>query len=97
MVKLRANSTRGAGGMVSVGPFHKLNATSHDLLTAAILKFKQDDCRFDDKCHYQLTYPDGRIVDELPDGSGPFNIEGYKTFKGQNYDRLRLYLCRIGG
>ena len=57
---------------------------------------RDDDVRFNDALTYTLRYPDGRHVERLPDGSGPFTIQGYKNFKGCSFNRLRFYICAEG-
>ena len=94
-VKLKGNNSRCVGSSVCVGPLHKRDAVPEDIVTAALVKFKQDDCRFDDRASYNLMYPDGRPGRMLPDESAPFTLEGYKVFKGIAYRRLRLSLYAL--
>ncbi|KAK3107016.1 hypothetical protein FSP39_005117 [Pinctada imbricata] len=87
------------GGIVVVGPFAKTGNTSDDIRKAAYKKFCQQNRNFKQlfKSHKKLylVYPDGTLVEKLPDGKEVFSILGYRDFLDpkKRFDRLRLYLC----
>ena len=70
-------------------PSAQRDAVPEDIMAATLVKFKQDDCRFDDRASYNLMYPDGRAGRMLPDESAPFILDGYKVIEGVAYSRLR--------
>jgi hypothetical protein len=92
----------GYGGFVSVGPFLKTENTSEEIKTAAFTKFSQVSQQFRQKYKskddFYLTYPDGSMVNLLPDKSDTFSIIGYRNFLDptRRFDRLRLFLCEKG-
>ena len=70
--RISSTNLSGTGGTVVVGPFSKKTATAEEIRNAAFLKFTQQNKGFARKYKYQekfyLVYPDGSIVENLPDG-----------------------------
>lgn len=98
--RISTTNLSGTGGtVVVVGPFIKKTNTAEEIRNAAFLKFTQQNKGFARKYKYEekfhLVYPDGSIVENLPDGAAEFSLEGYRNFVDpqKRYDRLRLYLC----
>lgn len=97
--RISTTNLSGTGGTVVVGPFIKKTNTAEKIRNAAFLKFTQQNKGFARKYKYEekfhLVYPDGSIVENLPDGSAELSLEGYRNFVDpqKRYDRLRLYLC----
>ena len=83
------------GGVVSVGPLD-INSSNIDdeIREAAIRKFSSDNESFDTSARYTLVYANGeKVENNLPDGSAPFTLKGYKRYLGaESYARIRLYL-----
>jgi hypothetical protein len=99
MKKMSASHKSGIGGVVTVGPISKTANSAKEIKQLAYEKFSYI-CRpfrkkFDKIQKVELVYPDGALVDNLPDGSQLFTLKGYTDFVDpmKRYDRLRLYLC----
>lgn len=82
----------GVGGFVLVGPLDKDSENVKEIVQQAKRRWKEDNMNFNDTKDYNLVYPDGRTVDLLPDGTKKFTLQGYREYKGEQFDRLRLYL-----
>lgn len=98
--RISTTNLSGTGGTVVVGPFNKKTNTAEEIRNAAFLKFTQQNKVFARKYKYEekihLVYPDGSVVENIPDGSAEFSLEGYRNFVDpqKRFDRLRLYLCK---
>ncbi len=64
--------SREAGGSVYIGPVSNTEATADDIRHLSVKKFLETSSSFDKDEQYTLVYPDGRPVDDLPDGYTKF-------------------------
>lgn len=71
-------------------------SSATDIVHAAVKKFTLHDKDFDPSLHYMLHYPDGSIVDKLPETDALFTLELYKQQLMKDYIKI-LFFIRVKG
>jgi len=66
------------------------------VLSAAVAKFAAHDWKFDASQPWTLRYPDGTLVQQLPEGNGVFRLDEYKQQVMKEYGRITLYISADG-
>ena len=64
-----------------------------DILAAALVKFKAHDRHFDSDETWQLHYPDGTLVSQLPETDFKFVLRKYREQILKNYQKITLFLA----
>jgi hypothetical protein len=100
--KLSSGNKSGIGGLVNTGPVSSTSNNAAEIRKLAFEKFSYLCTPFRNKFQtveqVELVYPDGTVVNNLPDGKQEFSLNGYRDFVDATlrFDRLRLYLCKAG-
>ena len=71
-----SKGTTAGGAVCEALRIKKMRHPKTCIVAAALVRFKQGDCRFDDRATYKRDVPDGRPVHMLSDESAPFTLEG---------------------
>lgn len=98
--RISTTNLSGTGGTVVVGPFNKKTNTAEEIRNAAFLKFTQQNKVFARKNKYEekfhLVYPDGSIVENIPenipDGSAEFSF----SYKRDSIGCVYIYARKVG-
>lgn len=69
------------------------SATAENILAASIKKFAAHETSFDQEQRWFLVYPNGKVVDELPEGGGTFRLDLYREQVLKDFQRITLYIA----
>lgn len=70
-------------------------ANSSDILLRAITKLEAHDQKFltNHPPPHTLLYPDGKVVNKLPENDSAFWLDKYKEQAGKDYSRITFYVA----
>ena len=71
-------------------------ASAADILSAAKLKIAAHNRNLDCDKFDTLRYPDGTVVDLLPESGKKFTLKEYRDEILKDYQRIILYICVQG-
>lgn len=72
------------------------SADAAAVLSAAVTKFAAHDCKFVVDAPWTLHYPDGTVVQQLPEGTDAFRLDHYKDQLMKEYQRITLFISAEG-
>ena len=86
----------GVNGQGVRGSRHVVNiestATAEDIIAAACIKISAHSAKFDVSQKNVLLYPDGTIVQTLPQGVEAFTLQKYRDQLLKDFGKITLYI-----